>query len=343
MLAGLALLLGGSRLTAAAADSPADTRAAFLALVARPSVPLAVTVEPRPGNGSSDLVEFAFAYAADAEQRVPGILIPPAGKPLARHPVVIVLHGTGGNKESQLPLLRQLAAAGFVAVAIDGRYHGARVAQSKTAYGEAILRAYRAEEPHEHPFYYDTVRDVSRLLDYLVTRADVDPARIGIIGFSKGGTESYLAAAVDPRLAAVVSCIGVQSFRWALENDSWHSRIGTVQAAFDAAAKDAGVAPDAAFLRRFYARVLPGITDRFDGPAMVPLIAPRALLVINGDSDPRTPRAGLDLCLAATRAAYHTAGADDKFTVIIQPHTGHHVNPDALDAARAWFARQLRP
>ncbi|HVS72300.1 MAG TPA: acetylxylan esterase [Phycisphaerae bacterium] len=42
--------------------------------------------------------------------------------------------------------------------------------------------------------------DIMRLIDYLDTRADVDPQRIGIYGVSKGGIEAYLAAAVDPRI-----------------------------------------------------------------------------------------------------------------------------------------------
>ena len=37
-----------------------------------------------------------------------------------------------------------------------------------------------------------------RLIDYLSTRADVNPEKIGLIGNSKGGTEAYLAAAVTP-------------------------------------------------------------------------------------------------------------------------------------------------
>jgi dienelactone hydrolase len=340
------LLVSAIRIVAA--DSPAETRAAFLKLIERPRVPLAVEITPTPfalpPGAQPAFLEYGFSYASEAGQRVPALLIKPAARPSERRPVVIVLHGTGGNKEGQLPLLRELAAMGFLAVAFDAPYHGARTTKAKGLdYTDAILRAYRSEEPHDHPFYYDTVRDLMRLVDYLVTREDVDPARIGGIGLSKGGTELYLAAAVDPRLAAVVPCIGVQSFRWALENDSWHSRIGTIQEAFDAAAKDAGVAPDAAFLKRFYARTNPGIVDRFDGPAMVPLIAPRALLVVNGDSDPRTPQPGLKLCIDAIRAAYRTAGADDKFTFLLQPHTAHKVNPETMVTAREWLARQLRP
>src|SRR6476660_8649661 len=104
-----------------------------------------------------------------------------------------------------------------------------------------------------------------------------------MIGFFKGGMETYLAAAADPRIAVAVPCIGVQSFRWAIENDAWQSRIGTIQGAFDAAAKVRGVAPDATFLRAFYDRVAPEIYGKFDGPAMLPLIAPRPLLAINGE------------------------------------------------------------
>ena len=43
-----------------------------------------------------------------------------------RLPVVIQLHGTGGSKEQLLPRLMTLANRGFIAIAIDGRYHGER-------------------------------------------------------------------------------------------------------------------------------------------------------------------------------------------------------------------------
>lgn len=320
-----------------------DSRTAFLALIDRPKVALAP--EQAAPIEQDGLTEIAFSFATEADQRVPGILVK-TSKSTGRRPVVIALHGTGGNKESQRALLSDLARDGFVGIAIDGRYHGERTKAGKAAksgeYVDAILRTFRTGK--EHPFFFDTAWDVMRLIDYLQTRDDIDPKRIGVIGFSKGGIETYLAAAVDPRIAVAVPCIGVQSFRWATENNSWQSRIGTVQAAFDAAAKDAGIAqPGAEFVRTFYDRVAPGIYGEFDGPAMLPLIAPRPLFAINGDSDPRTPLPGLQECTDAARAAYHAAGADEKFVVKIQPHTGHKVNPDSLDEARAWLARWLKP
>ncbi len=325
---------------AANADG-ADTRADFLKLIDRPRVPLAPEVQA--ASSTDGLAHLAFTYSADATNRVPGILIKsPAAT--GRRPVVIMLHGTGGRKEDQPAFMAELVKDGFIAVAIDGRYHGARSKAGKGSveYVEAILRAYRGSG--EHPFFFDPVWDVMRLIDYLETRDDIDPKRIGMIGFSKGGIEAYLAAAVDPRIAVAVPCISIESFRWAAENNSWQSRIGTVQVAFDAAAKDAGIAkPDSDFVHAFYSKVAPGIDREFDGPTMVPLIAPRPLLSINGEIDPRTPKGGLDLCADATRAAYKAAGADEKFVLRIQHKTAHKVNADSLVVAREWFVRWLKP
>jgi dipeptidyl aminopeptidase/acylaminoacyl peptidase len=183
-----------------------------------------------------------------------------------------------------------------------------------------------------------------RLIDYLGIRPDVDMARIGLIGFSKGGMETYLAAAVDPRIRVAVPCIGVQSFRWALDHEAWQSRVGTFQQAIKGAAADAGIERvDADFVRKFYNRVVPGIYSDFDGPAMLPLISPRPLLVINGDSDARTPLAGLMECIDAAKRAYTAAGAANNFEFLLQKNTGHRVNPDSLRGAVDWFARWLAP
>lgn len=321
--------------------APAATRAAFLKMIDRPRVPLAVVAQKlKEGEG---LAQWHFTFAADAAQRVPGLLVKAANSS-GKRPVVISLHGTGGTKESQLELLQRLAKLGFIGVAIDGRYHGERTKTGKGSaeYNDAILRTYRTGK--ELPFLYDTVWDVMRLLDYLETRDDVDAKRIGLIGFSKGGMETYLTAAVDSRVAVAVPFIGVQSFRWALDNNAWQSRVATFQAAINQAAKDEGKSEiNTEFVQHFYNRVMPGIADRFDGPQMLPLIAPRPLLVINGDSDPRTPIEGLGQCVDSARAAYTRTNAIDKFQLTLQPHTGHAVTPEARQEAIAWLEQWLKP
>ncbi len=327
-----------------------DTRADFLKLINRPRVPLAAEIALIPTTinaPAGTTAEFRFSFAAEVGQRVPGVLLKPAGA-TGRLPVVVLLHGTGGKKEDELPLMRTLVAHGFMAVAIDGRYHGERATPGKNgaaSYEDALLRAFRAPaEPHEHPFFFDSAWDVMRLVDWLETRDDADAKRIGLYGVSKGGIEAYLTAAADPRIAAVVPCIAVESFRWALDHDAWPERTGTVAYAFNAAAKDAGVAqPDAAFARKFYDQVSPGIYGPYDGPAMVSLIAPRPLLAINGELDPRTPPAGLKECLDAAQTAYHSAGADDHFRSLIEKNTAHKVTPEAEREAVDWFVRWLKP
>ncbi len=321
--------------------APAATRSAFRKLIDRPLVPLAA--EQQKLSEAAGLAQWHFTFAAEASQRVPGLLVK-AAKGSGKRPVVIALHGTGGTKESQLELLKQLARLGFIGVAIDGRYHGERTKAGKGSeeYNDAMLRTYRTGQ--ELPFLYDTVWDVMRLLDYLETRDDVAAKRIGLLGFSKGGMETYLTAAVDPRVAVAMPFIGVQSFRWALDNNAWQSRVETFQSAINRAAQDEGKSEvNTAFVRQFYNRVMPGIADRFDGPQILPLIAPRPLFVVNGEADPRTPMPGLMECVDKARAAYARAKAEDKFKFTLQSNTGHAVTPEARQAAMAWLQQWLKP
>ena len=313
----------------------ASVRSRFLKIIDRTRVP--VDPKLRAGGASQGLTATHFTFATDVDERVPGIIIRQE-RAAGRRPAVIVLHGTGDSKEGMLDWASELAMRGFLAVAIDGRYHGERI---KTGYDEAILRAYKTGK--EHPFLYDTVWDVMRLIDYLETRDDVDPKRIGLIGISKGGMETYLAAAADPRIAVAVPCISVQSFRWALENNAWQARVGTIQPAVDGAARSDRATLNAQFVRTFYDRLVPGIYSEFDGPAILPLIAPRPLMVINGDSDSLTPLPGVMLAANNALEAYAKAGAKEKFVLKVQKNTGHSVNDDSLRAAIDWFVLWLKP
>ena len=315
----------------------ADTRGSFLAMIDRPRVALNAHADPFAVAGDG-IDRQIFQFDSETGERVPGLLVKrTATNASMKLPVVIVLHGTGGNKEGMLPYLRTLALRGFLAVAIDGRHHGERAANGKgsAAYVAAMSRRFRTGKGL--PFLYDTVWDVLRLLDYLETRPDADASNIGAIGFSKGGMELYLAAAVDTRIRVAVPCIGLQSFRWALDHDAWQSRVGTFQAAVDESTGDRRLTADV--VRKFYDRVAPGVYTEFDGPKMAPLIAPRPLLVINGDSDARTPLAGLMECVNAAQAAYKDS---DAFEFLLQRNTGHKVNPDSVEKAVQWFVRWLR-
>ena len=56
-------------------------------------------------------------------------------------------------------------------------------------------------EPQEHPFYFDTVWDLWRLLDYVASGPTSIPSASAMFGISMGGIQTWLAASVDERVA----------------------------------------------------------------------------------------------------------------------------------------------
>jgi dienelactone hydrolase len=321
---------------------PSPVRRALRQILDRPAV--ALNPEQRALPDRNGLAVSRLSFTSEPGQVVPALVVQAKTDADAKWPVVIVLHGTGGFKEQNLPLLEMLARRGFIAVAPDGRFHGERCAAGKgtNEYFQAIGQAYI--DGKSHPWLYDTAYDVTRLIDCLTARPDVDAARIGILGFSKGGMECYLTAAADSRVAVAVPCIAVQGFAWELANDQWQKRIGTIQGGFDLAARHEGVEkPDVAFVKKFYDRLVPGIADVLDGPSVLPTICPRPLLVINGQTDGLTPLPSVKLATDAAAAAYKAAGAAEKFVAEIEPGTGHEVKPAYRDEAIEWLVRWLKP
>ncbi len=327
-----------------------EVRASFKKLLDRPIVPLDPRAEPEEKADGliTEKLTFASEKRADGkEERVPVLLVRPA-QASKRLPAVIVLHGTGGNKEGVRDWLTALAKKGIVGVAIDARYHGARAngAKGATAYNEAITRAWQTKpgQAQEHPFYYDTCWDLWRTVDYLVTRADIDADRLGMIGISMGGIETWLAASVDERVKVIVPMIGVQSFRWSLENDKWQARANTIKAAHDAAAKDLGEAQvNAKVCRALWDKVIPGILGPYDCPSMLRLCAGRPLLILNGELDPNCPLPGAKLAIAAADKAYQDANARDRLRVVIKEGVKHQVTAEMRTEALDWCVKWLAP
>ena len=182
--------------------------------------------------------------------------------------------------------------------------------------------------------------------------ANVDETRVGVSGVSLGGMYAWLAAAAAPEtIAAAAPLIGAQDFGWALRNERWRARVDSLPPAlFEAAKRDERetlgdvseyVTPE--LVERVYDAICPGLTTFLDGPRTFPLIAPRPMLIVNGELDPRNPLEGVRGLVAATRRAYESKKKTKNFVAVAQRGTSHACTPQMLALADAWLDWRLRP
>jgi dienelactone hydrolase len=133
-----------------------------------------------------------------------------------RHPAILMSmgHWDSGKAAGQL-LSVNLARRGFVVLAYDPVGQGERQQAFDPRFGRSLIGG-----PTDQHFsngaaailmgqalsrYF--IHDGMRAIDYLVSRPEVDPDRIGATGCSGGGTQTTYISALDPRIkVAAVNC-----------------------------------------------------------------------------------------------------------------------------------------
>ncbi len=113
-----------------------------------------------------------------------GWFVPPA--PPLPGAVIVYAHGFGSNRGDLLPQAALLAKHGYGALLIDLRNSG-------------------DSEGRQTTLGYQEPLDIAAAVDYLLTRPEVHPDRIGLVGVSLGAASAIRAAAVVPQLRAVVA------------------------------------------------------------------------------------------------------------------------------------------
>jgi dipeptidyl aminopeptidase/acylaminoacyl peptidase len=128
-----------------------------------------------------ELVEVPYGGAT-----MPGYFLRPR-EPLEKSPVLIFMGGADSTAEElRFVGAREALIRGIACIIVDGPGRGGMLRLKKSI---AI------------PDYEKPVRSV---VDYLLSRADVDPGRIGIMGISMGGYYAARAAAYEKRIKACV-------------------------------------------------------------------------------------------------------------------------------------------
>ncbi|WVZ82394.1 hypothetical protein U9M48_029660 [Paspalum notatum var. saurae] len=319
-------------------------------------------------NFEEKLVEENFYLITElGEQgRVPVLLLKLNDPVPKRKPVIVFLHSSYKCKEWLRPLLEAYASRGYICVAIDSRYHGER-ASNATTYIDALKSAWRNGDTM--PFIFDTVWDLIKLGDHLSEREDIDPSRIGITGESLGGMHAWFAAFVDKRYSVIVPIIGVQGFRWAIDNNKWKARVNSIKPLFEVllesvilfqnicvcdiyfvplsfspveARIDLGKSEiDTQVVEKVWEKIAPGLDLQFDAPYTIPLVAPRSLLLLNGAEDLRCPIGGLEDPTSRAAKAYEESGSAEKFMYVAEPGIGHQMTVNMVKEASDWFDRFL--
>ncbi|MFH1499094.1 MAG: hypothetical protein ABII82_14860 [Verrucomicrobiota bacterium] len=149
----------------------------------------------------------------------------------------------------------------------------------------------------------ERIYDVDRAIDYLLTRDDVDPARLGLMGNSGGGTVSTFAGGLLDRITHVMPSSSFSTFA-----DSIMS------------------------LDHCSCNYVPGLLDWGEAAEVAGLIAPKPLVIVNGDEDPIFPIDASRGEFERLRAIYAAAGAPDLCHHIVCKG-GHRFYADAAWAA----------
>jgi alpha-beta hydrolase superfamily lysophospholipase len=242
----------------------------------------------------------------------------PAQRATGPAPVVVVFNGMDNCKEmSVLFAGLEFSARGWHTLAIDG-----------PGQGESLrLRGLSARHDYEVPG--------SAAYDFLAARADVDPGRVAVMGYSFGGYYAARIAAFEPRYVAGVA---FAALHWDLH--AWQLEIrrrqladpqSTAQSTFHFQWVMGEGTPEAA-IEKARAFSLEGIAPRIRMP----------FLVLHGEADRVVP-------VAAAHRLHAELGSTDKALRLFGPEEGgaQHAQVDdrplGVDAIADWLEHVLGP
>ena len=220
-----------------------------------------------------------------------GIYIVPKGLK-GRAPLIISMHGGGGSPDVAL----FHGGANYHDMVRGGVKHGYCVfAPTHLFHAEGYPNDIRNQIDERMRLVGTSltaveIAKISRSLDALVKRPEVDPNRIGMVGLSYGGYYALVTPAIEPRIkVSVSSCyFGVQEYRY--ENS------------------ELGIPSDFRFKDRF---------TLFRDSELIAMICPRALEVQAGKSDDNDHREGGVKLAPAAQAYYDKLHKSDAFRWLI--------------------------
>jgi len=294
----------------------------------RPKLPKVETLS-RQDRGTFIVEKFQFENGAGAT--APGYLLLPK-QDSGKAPAILYCHWHGGDYDVGKEELFQsrhtpeppgpaLAQRGFVVLGIDAYAFGERRGRGpggpKETGGDGEMSASKFNLWVGRTLWGMILRDDLMALDYLASRSEVDPRRLGVTGISMGATRSWWLMALDERLQAGVAVACMTRYQNLIQHESLAAH---------------GI---------YY--FIPGLLKHFDTEAIIALIAPRPVLFMTGDQDSGSPVDGIHAIEAAVRPIYCLYGKEDQFQSIVYPGLGHVYTPEMWQRTLGWMAEHFKP
>ena len=160
---------------------------------------------------------------------------------------------------------------------------------------------------------WKNILDMRRAVDYLVSRPEVDSARLGCYGHSMGSTHTWLVGPWEPRLKCLVGNCCLPTYEAIHRNKLLHC----------------------------FPNFIPGLHAYGDTPDIAGLIAPRALHLNFGEIDHESPIQQVRAGIETISKAYEKADASDQFTHFIEAGAGHVLSDAMWQRTRDKFAKHL--
>ncbi len=153
-----------------------------------------------------------------------------------------------------------------------------------------------------------------RAIDYLVSRADVDPERIAATGISGGGAATFWIAAADERVRAALPVSGMADLTSYVSHEVVNGHC------------------DCMFLYN---------TFRWNWTSIAALVCPRLLLFMNSDNDSIFPMDANERVIARLERLYGRFGAGDRVDAVVSIG-GHAYRRDLRQAAFRFLNTHLK-
>jgi dienelactone hydrolase len=261
--------------------------------------------------------EKLYLAGWDPDEPVPAYLYYKKGNKAM--PVVIFMHGLGGSKDQYVQRMREWAESGLFVVTIDAHLHGERKVPGIFPQGKSLgaLGTDYSIWVHQSAIAH-TARDVSKIIDALSARSDVDLSRIGVAGVSMGSSTCMVLAWKEPRISVVVGLIGAVDF--------WYDVTKTPPG------KGQDAKRDGLCLR---VRQLVNSLEPQDRKAA---IAPKALFLANGAKD-EIDIESIKKFVKDLRPSYEAY--PDRLNLLEEPNTGHTVTDRMWSEGTQWLIRHL--